>query len=159
MPLQHSNVPGGILLKLNNKSRRQDGECELCLFCVKCWKRGAKSLLGYDVCYFVHAIIKFIHLFFFLLYMNDREMLFWRPCYWPTCVAELIAQAQCNVGYWQRCLLSAWGKALDVVRCPVMEAGYLMSTSSCSLTLGGSRREYKMSFSIWNIESFVKSPF
>lgn len=63
MPLQHCNVPGGILLKLNNKSRRQDGECELRLFCMKCGKWGAKFLLGYDMCYCVCAIIKI--LFFF----------------------------------------------------------------------------------------------
>lgn len=38
MPLQHSDVPEGILLKLinNSKSKIQDGECGfVCVFCLK----------------------------------------------------------------------------------------------------------------------------
>lgn len=37
MPLQYSDVPEGILLKLinSNKSKVQDGECDLCVFCLK----------------------------------------------------------------------------------------------------------------------------
>lgn len=39
MPLQHSGVPEGILLKLinnTNKSKVQDGECDfVCVFCLK----------------------------------------------------------------------------------------------------------------------------
>lgn len=36
MPLQHSNMPEGILLELNdnNKSQRQDGECDFVCLCV-----------------------------------------------------------------------------------------------------------------------------
>jgi len=39
MPLQHSNMPEGILLEFNNnnKSQRQDGDVIL-FVCVFCWK-------------------------------------------------------------------------------------------------------------------------
>lgn len=34
MPLQHSNMPEGILLELNNKSQKQDGEHDFVCLCV-----------------------------------------------------------------------------------------------------------------------------
>lgn len=42
MPWQHSNMPEGILLELNNnnKSQRQDGECDFVCVLLKVQKMG-----------------------------------------------------------------------------------------------------------------------